>query len=187
MIWFPFCTDNINSADFDPKDTAKHVRYGEGPTANGGKCPSSHPYALPQIQLEVFYDVGSVLNKGGSLVLAHGDTTGYGFHADFVNGWEGGEKSLEEGIKPKDGGTVCQQGFGGKPCFNELSAQQKGACKLSQFKKEETQNPGKALPGCNPIFPETKECSQKRAVSFGVRRRSHWQSHLEKRSAHQVS
>lgn len=162
MIWFPFCTDNVNSGEFDPGNPSKHVRYGEGPNVDGGKCPSSHPYALPQIQLEVYFDTEKVQRRGGRLVLAPGDTTGYGFHADFVNGWEGGEKSLAEGIKlnATGTGTVCGQGFGGKPCFDELSVERKNNCRVSQFRHEEVQTPGKHLPGCNPVYPETKACSQ---------------------------
>jgi hypothetical protein len=35
--------------------------------------------------------------SGGQIMLANGDTTGYGFHGDFVNGWStasGSTKSL---------------------------------------------------------------------------------------------
>jgi hypothetical protein len=50
-------------------------------------CPKSHPYALISIGAEFGFDLTSVKDMT-RLVFANGDTTGYGFHADFVNGWK---------------------------------------------------------------------------------------------------
>jgi hypothetical protein len=53
---------------------------------NTGICPSSHPKAIFSLFLEFFYDT-SPYPDYENLVYAMGDLTGYGLHADFVNGW----------------------------------------------------------------------------------------------------
>lgn len=36
----------------------------------------------------MYYDVKAIQQTGGKFVFANGDTTGYGFHGDFINGWD---------------------------------------------------------------------------------------------------
>ncbi|KAB5523167.1 hypothetical protein GE09DRAFT_976836, partial [Coniochaeta sp. 2T2.1] len=55
---------------------------------DNGVCPPTHPILLPHLFYEVFYSVTPFLNKGGKFVFANGDTTGFGFHGDFLNGWD---------------------------------------------------------------------------------------------------
>lgn len=55
---------------------------------NGG-CPPDHPVVLPLLFYEVLYwtiDVNQ--SAGGEFVFVQGDTTSYGFHGDFMNGWK---------------------------------------------------------------------------------------------------
>jgi hypothetical protein len=54
---------------------------------NGGVCPSTHPVAIFSIFLEFYYDT-SEYQDYENIVYAMGDPTGYGLHADFVNGWQ---------------------------------------------------------------------------------------------------
>ncbi|KAJ9123117.1 hypothetical protein QFC22_001308 [Naganishia vaughanmartiniae] len=57
-----------------------------------GPCPYDHPYRIPAIQFEWTHKVGEVLPAGKSfkdhLIWSSGETTGYGFHADFTMGWD---------------------------------------------------------------------------------------------------
>ena len=59
---------------------------------DNGICPPTHPYQIPHIFMEVNYAVSQVPdlanNPGGQYVFSQGDPTGYGFHADFQNGWD---------------------------------------------------------------------------------------------------
>lgn len=55
---------------------------------DNGICPPTHPVLLPHLFYEVFYSVNDFLGGGGRFVFANGDTTGYGFHGDFLNGWD---------------------------------------------------------------------------------------------------
>lgn len=60
----------------------------KGNTA-GGMCPSSHPVALIHIGAEFGFDTGSLgIVDSSSLIWSMGDTTGFGGHGDFLQGWE---------------------------------------------------------------------------------------------------
>jgi Domain of unknown function (DUF1996) len=57
---------------------------------DNGLCPPSHPNHLISIFYEVYFDVAqfNAINDGGRFALSNGDPTGYGLHADFMNGWD---------------------------------------------------------------------------------------------------
>ncbi|KAM5343324.1 hypothetical protein ACJ41O_014290 [Fusarium nematophilum] len=74
-----------NGDDYRPDQS--HVAYLSG--IDNGICPPTHPRILPHLFFEVIYDVNSIAKtRGGRFVFANGDTTGYGFHGDFMNGWD---------------------------------------------------------------------------------------------------
>jgi len=79
------CWDGIN---LDSPDHKSHMAYPS--RYNGGNCPSSHPVRLPGVFFEAFYAVDKFPHGEGTqpFVLSNGDPTGYGFHGDFVNGWD---------------------------------------------------------------------------------------------------
>lgn len=54
---------------------------------NAGYCPQSHPIAIYSVFYEFFYDTAPFTDFN-RLVWAMGDPTGYGLHADFINGWD---------------------------------------------------------------------------------------------------
>ena len=100
-IHFPSCWDGVSpplclfrSAHWSQvnlyKSDQSHMAY---PTQTPffGLCPYSHPIRLPGIMIEV-YAMTSELAPGkalaGNLAWANGDTTGYGVHGDFTNGWD---------------------------------------------------------------------------------------------------
>lgn len=86
-VAFPGCW---NGKDLYKTD-GSHMSY----TTRGlrdGACPVSHPIRVPTLLLEYTYFPNAVLgqnvNLKGKLLWANGDTTGYGAHADFINGWD---------------------------------------------------------------------------------------------------
>ncbi|KAI4258516.1 MAG: hypothetical protein L6R42_005041 [Xanthoria sp. 1 TBL-2021] len=83
-----------NGRDLYKPDNS-HVEY-LSRVDNGG-CPSSHPVPLIHLFYEVLYQVNDIKLDGGKFVFSHGDTTGYGLHGDFMNGWK--TDVLTEGIK----------------------------------------------------------------------------------------
>ncbi|HZM32726.1 MAG TPA: DUF1996 domain-containing protein [Acidimicrobiales bacterium] len=74
-VAFPDCWDGRN---LDSPDHRAHVARSER-----GRCPESHPVAVPQLLLTVSYPVAG---PGHDLALASGPLTGG--HADFLNAWD---------------------------------------------------------------------------------------------------
>ena len=74
-VSFPECWDGQN---LDSDDHHSHMAY-----AVEGRCPPSHPVALPAIELILRYP-----EVKGPVVLSSGGI--YSAHADFVNSWEEG-------------------------------------------------------------------------------------------------
>lgn len=58
---------------------------------HGHRCPAEFPKKLPTIQFETAFDANLFPFTPGrtNWVLANGDTTGFGIHGDFMNGWDG--------------------------------------------------------------------------------------------------
>lgn len=82
QIQFQSCWDGR-----DYQADMSHVAYMS--QIDNGVCPPTHPRILPHLFFEVLYGVNDI-NKtpGGKFVFANGDTTGFGFHGDFMNGWD---------------------------------------------------------------------------------------------------
>ena len=144
-VEFPHCW---NGDDFNPSDPNAHVAYPEG-NPRGGSCPSSHPIRLPHLFMENFFDLDSLAGKvkPDSFVLAQGDDTGFGSHADFFNGWD-------DGALPQLLSTCPQPQWGNEDagtCPSFKSSGPASSCKLPVSYKENVDTPGKFLPGCNPI------------------------------------
>ena len=74
-VSFPECWDGQN---LDSGDHHSHMAY-----AVQGRCPPSHPVAVPAIELILRYP-----EVKGPVVLSSGGV--YSAHADFVNSWEEG-------------------------------------------------------------------------------------------------
>ncbi len=144
-VEFPHCW---NGDDYNPSDPSAHMAYPEG-DPRGGSCPSSHPKRLPHLFIENFFNIDEVAGsvKADSFVLAQGDNTGYGMHADFFNGWE-------DGALPDLLSTCPQPEFGNEDvgtCSNFKPSGSASSCSLPVQYEEDVDKPGKFLPGCNPI------------------------------------
>ncbi|KAI0385705.1 WSC domain-containing protein [Hypomontagnella monticulosa] len=82
QIQFPSCWDGR-----DYQMDQSHVAYMSA--IDNGVCPPSHPRQLVHLFFEVIYGVNDVPKEdGGRFVFANGDPTGFGFHGDFMNGWD---------------------------------------------------------------------------------------------------
>ena len=100
QIHFQSCWDGVNLY----KDDNSHVEYMSG--LDNGVCPSTHPVPLIHLFYEVLYSVNNIQQDGGQFVFSQGDNTGYGFHADFLNGWD--PATLKAAI-----GQGCATSYGG--------------------------------------------------------------------------
>jgi len=92
-IAFPSCWDGER---LDAEDHASHMAYAEQ-----GRCPASHPVAVPELVFEVEYPfhgdpTGLMLASGGPSTL----------HADFMNAWD--QDKLEREVRVcLRAGRVC--------------------------------------------------------------------------------
>ena len=81
-VFFPSCWDGKHR---DSPDHRSHVAYGLGedgrPTSSDPeRCPRSHPFKIPQLDVRIVYDVsdGRAYRLSDERVLPH---------ADFINAW----------------------------------------------------------------------------------------------------
>lgn len=70
-VTFPNCW---NGRTLDSGDHKRHMKY-----PSRGRCPASHPVALPGLVLVVLYPP---VPLGAMVATGH-----FGAHADFMNGW----------------------------------------------------------------------------------------------------
>ncbi|GAA6026743.1 hypothetical protein JCM8097_005827 [Rhodosporidiobolus ruineniae] len=145
-IRFPSCWDGVNG---DSSDHFSHMAYPIGGEA--GACPSSHPVRTVTLFYEISWNVAAfnslrsqALNPTQPFVLAMGDSSGYGYHGDFFNGWDGAV--LQEAI------NTCTSPSGViEECavFDLYSSTD--MCRRSPDVDEVVLGTLAALPGCNPV------------------------------------
>ncbi|XP_006458990.1 hypothetical protein AGABI2DRAFT_191081 [Agaricus bisporus var. bisporus H97] len=161
QINFPSCWDGKN---VDSPDHKSHVAFLSGGPDSGTCSDPKYPVAVPRIFVEVYWsshDFESVrsqaMNPSQPFVYSHGDPTGYGYHADFFNGWDKGV--LQNAV------DKCHCNIYGDPtcCVDQgIFHMNKGqTCRITKSINEATTGTIPKLPGNNPVQPEGK-----RAVMF---------------------
>ena len=87
-VTFPQCWDGVN---LDSPDHRSHMAYFPIPSPDG-KCPASHPIALPEVAFNVVYTVNEsdapLRWRLSSDVYDKSLPGGYSFHGDWFNGWK---------------------------------------------------------------------------------------------------
>lgn len=158
QLTFPSCW---NGKDLDPSNPSAHMAY---PTAGGlglAACPSGFQVArFPSIFIEFWYDVSAFDNQYSAdsipWVLSMGDPTGYGFHADFLNGWEKGvlgKATADTGYCNCGcgcGQTEMETCFGTENVNDDSDADFKSCSATPEFPGDDGTH-FTTLPGCNPI------------------------------------
>lgn len=145
-VHFPHCW---NGQDFDQANPTAHITYPDGDIENG-VCPSSHPTRLPHIFIENTFNIHNLSGKyePNSFTLAMGDSTGYGWHMDFFNGWQ--HNAIPSLLSQCPQGAYGNEDVGTCPNF-ESRTTAADACTLPSYYPENVDSPGAALPGCNPV------------------------------------
>ncbi|KAF9048855.1 hypothetical protein BJ165DRAFT_1342919 [Panaeolus papilionaceus] len=154
QVNFPSCWDGQN---LDSPDHKSHVAFLSGGPDSGTCSDPKFPVTLPRIFMEVYWysaDFASVRSQARNttqpFVFSYGDPTGYGYHADFINGWDHGV--LQNAVdnchcNPFGDATCCvNQGI-----FDMNSGQN---CRITKAIDEQTTGTLLKLPGNNPVQPE---------------------------------
>lgn len=145
QVFFPSCWDGVN---LDSSDHKSHMAY-PIQDFNEGDCPESHPVHFASLFYEMIVSVDKFDYWGpGTWVLANGDTTGYGHHGDFQNGWDVDllQNAIDNCADTNGNVLDCPPLAA---VYDQASAD---ACVLeTQIVDEDTGfvNPISSLPGCN--------------------------------------
>ncbi|KAI0169562.1 hypothetical protein GGR52DRAFT_550557 [Hypoxylon sp. FL1284] len=81
---FPSCWNGEVSA----ADHKSNLAYPD--LVQSGNCPDTHPQRLVTLFYETIWDTGASKFQGreGQWAVANGDPTGFGYHGDFMSGWD---------------------------------------------------------------------------------------------------
>ncbi|KIK02989.1 hypothetical protein K443DRAFT_656070 [Laccaria amethystina LaAM-08-1] len=156
QINFPSCWDGKN---VDSADHKSHVAFLSGGPDSGTCSDPKYPVTLPRIFIEVYWSSQSfdavrsqAKNSTQPFVYSSGDPTGYGYHADFVNGWDAGvlQKACDGCHCNPYGDPTC--------CANAgiFTLNQGQSCRITKSIDEQTTGTLLKLPGNNPVQPEGK-------------------------------
>ncbi|KAH7030703.1 uncharacterized protein B0I36DRAFT_288299 [Microdochium trichocladiopsis] len=149
QIVFPSCW---NGKDLDSPNHQSHMAYPS--LMDNGYCPPTHPKRFITVFVEIIWEIDAFKDKWPTpgkhpFVFSNGDPTGYGYHGDFVNGWD--VDVLQKAI------TTCTDSSGiieYCKAFTLLPNSGMNTCKkLPHVQESVLDSNMKALPGCNPVQP----------------------------------
>ena len=158
QIFFRSCWDGVN---LDMPDHISHMAWPSG-GVDGGECPASHPVRLVSLFYEFVYEVQKFPYNGPDVptwAFSNGDTTGYGMHGDFLNGWpayNGGDSLLQKAIDQcSNENAVSGVLENCKPFVPVLNRAAGSNCQYENLLVNEDIGAGHSiprLPGNNPIW-----------------------------------
>ncbi|KAK3491444.1 hypothetical protein B0T13DRAFT_74989 [Neurospora crassa] len=90
-IMFPSCW---NGKDLDSDNHRDHLAYPD--LVMNGNCPKGFETKVPSLMYETIWATQNFIGQPGQFVFANGDVQGFGYHADFMNGWD--EDFLQQAV-----------------------------------------------------------------------------------------
>lgn len=139
-LMFPSCW---NGNDVDSDDHKSHVAYPD--LVITGTCPEGYETRLVSLFYETIWNTYAFKDVDGYFALANGDPTGYGYHGDFMYGWEDGVLQQAIDTCTSDSGEVSACGV-----FDLQSEAKQRECSLempSALANEDVQMHADGLPG----------------------------------------
>ncbi|KAK3684953.1 hypothetical protein B0T22DRAFT_204445 [Podospora appendiculata] len=121
-IMFPSCW---NGKDLDSTNHKDHVAYPD--LVEDGGCPQGFDVKLPGLFYETIWATNDYKGVDGEFVIANGDVQGFGYHADFIMGWDD-EAFLQSAV------NTCTNLSGeiqDCPLFNIQSEDEQRSCKIN--------------------------------------------------------
>ncbi|KAM7221127.1 protein of unknown function (DUF1996) domain containing protein [Rhypophila decipiens] len=121
-IMFPSCW---NGKDVDSPDHKSHVAYPD--LTMDGFCPKGFETRLPGLFYETIWQTNAFAGTPGRFVLSNGDVHGFGYHADFMMGWD--VDFLQQAV------NTCTNSSGrisDCPIFDIQSPDEERSCQMQQ-------------------------------------------------------
>ncbi|KAH7413660.1 hypothetical protein DE146DRAFT_2465 [Phaeosphaeria sp. MPI-PUGE-AT-0046c] len=146
-LFFPSCW---NGKDAKADDHKSHMAYPN--LIDGGKCPEGFDTRVPSLFYETIWNTYKFKGQDGQFVWSNGDPTGYGYHGDFMNGWDIDvlQSAVSTCTNPSGRTEDC-------PVFsNKLQSEPKmGQCEIQNMPKmlehDDCAGPAKGLCGNVPV------------------------------------
>lgn len=168
QIFFPSCWDGVN---LDSPDHASHMAYPTEYSYDNGPCPASHPVHMISLFYEVIFSTvdfpfWTPESAWQPFVFSMGDPTGYGFHGDFINGWDVPTLQNATNLCTADTGQIYDC-----PVFDFFTSDETESCTLAPKIDEQIFGTMDNLPGCNPITwgnGSVTPCQQKLPATIGA-------------------
>lgn len=161
QVFFPSCWDGVN---LDSANHQSHVSYPASGAYNDGVCPDSHPVHLISIFYEIIFQTNLFADMWWGdeqpFVFAMGDPTGYGFHGDFINGWDVDILQYAVDNCLNDSGLISDcLAANGSEYFDLFTTAESSFCTLPAFVDETVTGVLDRLPGCNDVTWGPEEAS----------------------------
>jgi hypothetical protein len=135
---FPSCW---NGKDLTSENHKSHIKFPK--LGQTGDCPDGFPVRMPVLFYETIFDVSIFKNYSGRFVLANGDLEGYGYHGDFIAGWN--TTFLQDALNVCNSTTGLQEDC---PLFDLQDENDATTCTMAlpdAIKEDDTRGPRDSL------------------------------------------
>lgn len=154
QVTFPSCWDGVN---VDSKDHQSHMSYPLG-SWSGSACPPSHPKRTVTLFFEAIFKISPNFQPGDQLVWStNNDKLGFGFHGDFLSGWD--ETELDNAIQ-----ACLPGGATSAACLALIQKQDSPSCVIQDAKNN-------MYPNLDPVSKIPVFVATTRSVAKKMRRR----------------
>ncbi|KAF7853657.1 hypothetical protein EAF04_010648 [Stromatinia cepivora] len=144
-LMFPSCWNK--TAGVTAPDSRSHMAYPS--EVMTGTCPDGFDTRLVSLFYETIWNTAAYIGTPGEFFISNGDPTGYGYHGDFIMGWE--EEFLQKAV---DTCTNLSGEISDCPLFDIQDASVYGSCSFempSDLENDEIVGPMSTLPGNCPV------------------------------------
>ncbi|PQE17450.1 WSC domain-containing protein [Rutstroemia sp. NJR-2017a WRK4] len=121
-LMFPSCWNQ--SAGVSPSDGKSHMAYPS--EVMTGDCPKGFDTRVVSLFYETIWNTANYIGRDGEFIISNGDPTGYGYHGDFIMGWD--EDFLQSAV------NTCTNASGqitDCPLFDIQTDAEYGSCSMT--------------------------------------------------------